>query len=177
MLGSAFLVLAAAMVGAQPVEPNVPKEAIASLGYYVGEWRGTWTEDGVACVSEFTTRWVRGKYCTILTGAIRTPKGISQTTLLSGWEALNKEIVDFSYSSDGSHSIERWKIMSPTLEIAKSTGVSADGQATSSTCRIEKNGQDRFTQKITDRKEGNQTKPDIVIEYVKSAKTASPAKK
>lgn len=171
------VLLAASMVAGQADNPNVPEDAIKAIGYYVGDWRSEWTEDGEKCVDEFRVKWVRGRYCTILTGTAKKPESVSQSTLLSGWDALNKEIVDFSYASDGSHSIERWKILSPTVEEAQSTGVNAQGQPTESVFRIEKKTQDAFILKITNRKEGGESKPDLVFEYNRLKKPAKSAKK
>jgi hypothetical protein len=169
MLSSALL-LVASIVAAQADEPNIPKDAIKAIGYYVGDWRAERTEDGEKRVDEFTVKWVRGQYCTILTSTTTTPKGVSKGTLLSGWDALNKEIVDFSYGSDGSHSIERWKVVSSTVEEATSIGVNADGKRTTAAFRIEKKDRSNFTLTIADCKEGGESKPDLVINYKKIEK-------
>ena len=126
MLSGAVLLAASIVVG-QATEPNIPKEVVESLGYYVGEWKSERTENGQVHTSQFTTEWVPGKYCTIIRGKVQSPDGGMQSTLLSGWDALTKEVVDYSYGSDGSQSMERWKIVSPTVEEATSTGVSATG--------------------------------------------------
>lgn len=169
--------LAAVIVAGQADSPNIPKEALDAIGYYVGDWRAEWTEDGGKCVDEFTVKWVRGKYCTILTETVMKPKGSFQSTLLSGWDAVNREIADCSFASDGSHSIERWKILSPTVEEARSTGVNAQGQSTESTYRIEKKSHDEMIVKITNRKEGGQSKPDLVFEYKRVKKPEKSTKK
>lgn len=176
MLNAALLLVSVIAVG-QADAPNVPKHALDSLGYYVGDWRSEWTEDGEKCAAEFTTKWVKGKYCTLMTGAMKTPKGVAQYTLISGWDALNEQIVDFSYASDGTHSIERWKIVSPKVEEARSTGVNAEGQATEAIFRIEKKDHNEFTLTITERKQGGQSKPDLTIHYKRSEKPTKPSKK
>ena len=169
---STAIVMAASMVMAQPTEPNIPKEVLTSMGYYVGKWKGEGNEDGAVLRYQLTTKWAPGKHCTILNIRMKTPDGVVRGTLVSGWDALKREVVDVSYMSDGSHSVERWKIASPTVEEATSTGVSASGKPTKATFRIEKRGPDEFILKVTDRVEGDEQKPDIVIEYtrVKQAK-------
>ena len=176
MLSSAVL-LAASMVVGQAAEPNIPSDVIESLGYYVGEWKSERTENGRIHASQFTAEWMPGKYCTILRGKVQSPDGDRQFTLLSGWDVLTKEVVDYSYGSDGSQSMERWKIVSPTVEESTSTGVSVDGKPTSATYRIEKKGSDLFIQTITNRKEGDESKPDVVLEYKKAKNPEVPAKK
>ncbi len=174
---STTVLLAASMVVGQAEKPNVPENIVASMAYYIGTWRGEWREDGKACSIQFTAKWVPGKHCTLLTSRTKTPDGIVQETLLSGWDALAKEVVDYSYRSDGSHSMERWKIASPEVEEATSTGVSANGNPTKATYRIEKQGANKFDLKISDRKEGDQSKPDLLIKYEKIEKPEGTAKK
>jgi hypothetical protein len=176
MLSNAVLVLAAAMVVGPADKPNLPEEAKKAIGYYVGNWRGEWTENGEMYVNELSVKWVEGKHCTVLTSTTTSPKGVSHGTLLSGWDAVNKEIVDCSFESDGSHSIERWKIVSPTVEEAKSTGVSAQGRPMEAAFRIQKKDKDKFTITVTNRKEGGQSKPDLTVEYVKLLKAKKPEK-
>ena len=173
MLSTALL-MATSMVMAQPSEPNIPKEILASMEYFVGKWKGEGNEGGTVVREQVTGRWAPGKHCTILNARSRTPNGFVQVTLLSGWDALHKEVVDFSYGSDGSHSIERWKIASPTVEEATSAGVSASGKPTKAVFRIEKRSQDEFILKITERVEGDQRKPDIVIEYTRVKQAEKP---
>ena len=166
MLSTAF-VMAASMVMGQPMEPNIPKDVLTSMDYYVGKWKGEGNDDGAALKIQFTTRWVPGKHCTIMNSRSKTPDGVVQGTLVSGWDALNKEVVDVSYGADGSSSVERWKIASPTVEEATSTGVNASGKPTKATFRIERRGPDEFILKITGRVEGDEKKPDLVMEYVR----------
>ena len=166
MLSTALL-MATSMVMAQPAEPNVPKEILAAMDYYVGKWKGEGNEAGVPLKLQITTRWAPGKHCTIMNGRIRTSEGVVKGTLLSGWDAQNKQVVDYSYGSDGSFGIERWTIASPKVEEATSTGVSASGKSTRAVFRIEKRSPDEFLLKITERVEGDARKPDIVIEYTR----------
>ena len=164
---TAALLMATSVTMAQPAEPNVPKEILTSMEYFVGKWKGEGKEGGTAVREQFTGKWSPGKHCTILNGRTRTTEGVVHVTLISGWDALNKEIVDYSYRSDGSHSVERWKIASPTVEEATSTGVSASGKPTKAVFRIEKRSQDEFLLTVTERVEGDERQPDIVIEYTR----------
>ncbi len=169
---STVLLMATSMVMAQPVVPNVPKEVLESMDYYVGRWKGEGTEAGTKY--QFTARWAPGKHCTIFNARIRTPDGVVQSTLISGWDAREEQVVDFSYGSDGSHSAERWTLASPTVEEAISTGVSASGKRTKANFRIEKRGSDEFVLRITDRVEGDARKPDIAIEYTRIKQAEKP---
>jgi hypothetical protein len=166
MLSTAVVMTALVVMG-QPTEPNIPKEVLSSMDYYVGKWKGEGNEAGAELRYQLTTRWAPGKHCTILNARMRTPDGVVKTTLVSGWDALKMEVVDVSYMSDASHSIERWKIVSPTIEEATSTGVSASGKPTKALFRIEKRSADEFILKVTNRVEGDKQKPDIVIEYIR----------
>ncbi|MHB8899640.1 MAG: hypothetical protein ACYC6Y_12910 [Thermoguttaceae bacterium] len=73
--------------------------------------------------------------------------------------------------------IERWKILSPTVEEGKSTGVNANGQLMESVFRIEKTSHDEFVLTITNRKEGGESKPDLKFVYERVEKAEKPAKK
>jgi hypothetical protein len=173
MLNSALLLLVASVAG-QAVEPNIPKDVLASMDYYVGKWKGEGTDDGEVLRIQFTTRWAPGKHCTIMNMRSKTPDGVVLGTLVSGWDALNKEVVDVSYMSDGSRSVERWKIVSPKVEEATSTGVNADGKPTDSKFRIEKRSPDELVLTITNRVEGDEKKPDLVIKYVRVEQAEKP---
>ncbi|MBM4095041.1 MAG: hypothetical protein FJ276_37380 [Planctomycetes bacterium] len=177
MLNSAFLVMATSVLLGQTDKTGIPDDAANSLGYYVGTWQGEWKENDAVHSVQFTISWERGRHCTIARGRVKGPDSEIRVTLLSGWDALNREVVDFSYGSDGSHSIERWKIASSTVEEAVSTGASGSGKPTQAIIRTEKEGPDKFTQRITGRREGDESKPDILIEFRRVKNSETPGKR
>jgi outer membrane biogenesis lipoprotein LolB len=162
----AAMLLAGGSVRGQEQAATFDDECTKVLQYFIGSWEAAGEGEGGSWKYEGTREWMLDKKFTLCKIVFTLGDEQIQFRMVSGWDVPSKTLRDWSFGARGGHGTVVWKIESRgklfTLT-GKSSGVNGEGKKTSATLRIEVQDENSYVWEAKDRKEGDQSLPDLRV--------------
>lgn len=163
-----FLAATTLVIGQQ--QTGVPPEVQKEIEYYVGNWKVEGTADDSAIKGKASYKLSRGKHCILGDWSAMVGETPVNYAFVTGWDSTTEWYTEQGIDSTvGEVYTIRYKRKSPTVTEGEYAGTLA-GKVCTAKVRIERQGPDEFTVRVTEGKAGNDRRPDWVLRYSRVTK-------
>ena len=176
MLSASALMVAASLTLAQADGMPSNYEHLKDLDYFVGQWKAEGTASNG---SEYTVlrsyKWILNKNFLSDELVIRVgDRQVWASMGLFGWDPSEKKIKSGSANASGGLGQVTWT-KHDDGGTGEYSGIAADGQEVSAKHAIVGTGEDAFTYTISDLKVGDNTLPEMKVDYTRTKADESPS--
>jgi hypothetical protein len=150
-------------------EAKPPTEVVEALQFYVGNWSVEGSLGDESFKGKAVFRMPRGKHCHIGTVSYRTKEGRQHFSLICGWDSTTGWCTELGVGADGGVYQLPWRKVSAMVEEGELTET-VDGKRGVAKVRLEKKGPNNVVVTCTERKLGDEKRPDLTFVYQRVVK-------